>query len=54
MVIVMGLQTSTTGRKVGQIVSRNMVASASGPNVSSAYFDSSMAHTPIDYNFARA
>jgi hypothetical protein len=25
-----------------------------GPNVSSAYFDSSMSHTPIDFNFARA
>lgn len=42
------------GRKVGQIVARNMVASANGPNVSSAYFDSSMGHTPVDFNFARA
>jgi hypothetical protein len=41
------------GRKVGQIVTRNMVASANGPNVSSAYFDSSAAHARIDYNFAR-
>lgn len=42
------------GRKVGAIVSRNMVASASGPNVGSAYFDPTMAHTPVDFNFARA
>lgn len=34
------------GRKVGQIVACNMVASVNGPNVSRAYFDFSAAYTP--------
>jgi len=42
------------GQRLATIVFDRGARSASGPNTSSAYFDGSMAHTPIDYNFARA
>jgi hypothetical protein len=42
------------GQKLASIVFEQGVRSAIGPNSSSTYFDSRMAHTPIDYNFARA
>jgi hypothetical protein len=41
-------------QRVATIVFDRGARSASGPNVGSAYFDSSMGHTPIDYNYARA
>ena len=42
------------GQKLATIVFDRGARSAGGPNVSSAFFDGSMAHTPVDFNFARA
>jgi hypothetical protein len=42
------------GQRLATILFDRGARSANGPNVSSAYFDPSMGHTPIDFNFARA
>jgi hypothetical protein len=42
------------GRKLASIVFERGAQSASGPDRSSAYFDGTMAHTPVGYGFARA
>ena len=41
------------GQKVGAIVTRNQVASASGPLQGSAMFDPTMAQMPVDFSYAR-
>ena len=51
-----GQQTGSVymdGAKVGAIVTRNQVASASGPLQGSAMFDPTMAQMPVDFSYAR-